>query len=186
MKKFLSLFFITIIANPLNSSAAPNWKIDQAKSKLEFSVTQDKSKITGLFKKFDGKIEFDPSQLNSSKVAIEVDTTSVDVSFAEAADTLRSSSWLATKAFPKATFTAEKFTSLGKQKFRADGKLTLKGKSTPIIIDFTLTEFSKNKAHAIGSTTIKRSAFDVGDRNIKKANGVSDEVQISFAVEAER
>lgn len=169
-----------------NSAANSDWKIIAKDSKLEFKTIQENSTVTGSFKKFSGKINFDPAQLKTSKVSIEIDTTSADVSFSEAADTLHSSSWLATKAFPKATFTAEKFTSLSKKKFRADGKLTLKGKTTPIVLDFTLNEFSKNKAVAVGGATIKRSSFEVGDRDIKKANGVKDEVEISFTISAER
>jgi len=62
----------------------------------------------------------------------------------------------------------------------------LKGKSLPITLDFVLEEFSKNKARAVGSTTIKRSTFEIGDKDPKKANGVKEEIAVTFTINAER
>jgi len=187
MKKFLTIFttlFFSISANA--ADLAPAWKIIPAKSKIEFKVAQDNSSISGSFKKFSGKINFDPAQLKSSKVEIEIDVASVDASLASASETLQGAAWFAAKAFPKAIFTASKFTSLDNKNFRAEGTLTLKGKSLPVNLDFTLAEFSKTKAHAIGKAIINRSSFLVGDADPKKANGVANDVTITIDIAAEK
>jgi polyisoprenoid-binding protein YceI len=176
------------IFDATNSSSAtvPQWKIIPETSKIAFEATQNNASITGSFKKFDGTIFFHPYHTLESKVEIEVDTTSVETSFAEAMETLQDSTWLAVKTFPKAIFRANKFIPMNKNSFRSIGTLTIKDKTVPINLDFTLDEFTKTTAKATGMTTIKRSAFGIGNVDVKKANGVENEVVITFTINAEK
>lgn len=176
------------ILDKTNSAAAviPQWKIIPETSKIEFKATQNKASITGSFKKFDGTIFFHPYHNDDSKVEIVVDTTSVDTSFTEALETLRDNPWLAVKTFPKATFRADQFVPMSKNSFRSIGTLTIKDKTAPINLDFTLDEFTKTTAKATGKATVKRSDFGIGNRDVQKANGVENEVIITFTVNAER
>ncbi len=171
------------------SAIAPisEWKIISEKSSLEFKALQDNSSIKGSFKKFNGQILFDKNQLTKSKITIDIDTSSVSAPFTEALETLKNSSWLSTQAFPKATFRAEKFIALPNvNTFRADGNLTIKGKTIPTSLEFSLENYSETNARAVGNAIIKRSSFGIGDRDPKKANGVRDDVEIYFTVEAEK
>ena len=70
----------------------------------------------------------------------------------------------------------------------ASGTLTIKGKATPISINFNFPEYSETmgKATATGSFAIKRSDFNIGDRDIKKANGVREDVVINFTIKAQK
>ena len=173
--------------NDIAAATVDEWKIIPSKSKLEFRAIQENSSITGSFKKFDGKINFDKNQLTKSKIQIDIDTTSIDISFNEALETIKNAAWLSVQTFPKATFTATRFTNLSAQKtFRADGMLTIKDKTIATPVEFILEEYSQTNARAVGKTTIKRSAFLVGDRDPKKANGVKDEIEITFTINAER
>lgn len=166
---------------------AGEWKINQKNSSIQFSARHDSSNIGGSFKEFKGQLNFDPKQLQTSKVMIEIDTTSVDVDFEEAVQAIKEAGWLAVNTFPKAIFTAEKFTALGnKNTYRATGTLTLKGKSVPVAVDFTLNEYSDVRANATGRAVIKRSSFGVGDKDPKKSNGIRDEVTVTFTINAER
>ncbi len=182
MKK-LALITALLLTIPYISSAA-EWKIIPEKSKIEFKATQNNSAVFGSFKKFSGKINFDPAQLKTSKVEIEVDTNSVEASLSDAAPTLKTPEWLSAKAFPKATFTADKFTKISDKKFSADGKLTIKDKSVPAKLEFSLDEYSAVKAVATGSVMIKRSDFMIGAKDPANAHGVKDEVAVVFAVNA--
>lgn len=185
MKKLLSIFAAILFVSSANAAEVSSWKIVSAQSKLEFRVAQDSSTITGSFKKFDGKINFDKDQLTKSKVAIEIDISSISISLADALGTVQSPEWLSSKAFPKATFTAEKFSAAGKG-FKAEGNLNLKGKSVPASVEFSFEEYSATKAKAVGKAVIKRTAFGVGNADVKKANGVKDEVEINFVVSAQK
>lgn len=173
-------------AAPAKNAVSANdfWKINLAESKLEFRAIQDKSSVTGSFAKFDGKILFDPQNLATSKVVIEIDTTSITTSFSDAVTTIQSAAWLASAQYPKATFTSNQFFKIDDKKFRSSGMLNIKGKTVPAILDFTLEEYSTNKARVVGNTTIKRSSFNIGDKDNKK--GVKDEVEIKFTINAVR
>ena len=185
MKKLFAIFAIFYFTTSAFAADITAWKIVPAQSKISFKVKQDGSDLVGYFKKFDGKINFDKNQLAKSKVAIDIDVTSVVVSLAEANGAVQSPEWLSAKAFPKATFTAEKFSAQDKY-FRAEGNLTIKGKTVPATLEFAFEESAPNKARATGRTTIKRSAFAVGNSDVKKANGVEDAVEVSFVVNAEK
>jgi polyisoprenoid-binding protein YceI len=208
------------------STKVPEWKIVAQKSKLEFKASRDNSPITGSFKKFDGQIIFDKNQLNKSKIRIDVDTSSVEISYAEAISTLLGKNWLSVKTFPTATFASSTITiisdinlskmndvnlnnsnthlmnmsdvAVGSQgdlnlkninkpnTYRASGNLTIKGKTIPATIDFVLNDYSQTQASATGKIKIQRNSFGIGDRDIKKANGVKDDVEITFTINAER
>lgn len=173
-----------------NTNNANSWIVNNEKSKIEFKVDQDNSAVSGSFKKFSGKINFDPNKLDSSKVEFEVDTTSVDTSFASAIDTIKSAAWLASSQFPKAKFSSTNFIKLTFKDYIMSGNLTIKGKTIPVKINFSFdsneNDFRNSdlSATARGSFVIKRSDFMVGDSDITKANGVKDEVTLSFVINA--
>lgn len=181
-----------VAANATNPAKSPTreiaeWKIIPAESKLEFNAIRENSNISGSFKKFDGKIFFDKNQLQKSSVTINIDMDSLDVPFGEVASVLQGATWLAVKTFSQATFTADRFTLLnGDQNFLADGKLTIKGKTLPASVEFTLEQYSETAARAVGKATIRRSTYGIGDRDLKKSNGVKDEVEVKFTVNAVR
>ncbi len=209
-------------SNKNTLASIPEWKIIPSKSKLEFSGTRDKSSISGSFQKFDGQILFDKNQLNKSKIQIEVDTSSIDISYSEALPTIRGSNWLSVISFPKATFTSDRIMLLSDinlsrasdlnlrvvndlssvpntknsdvnlknlqkpNSYRANGNLTIKGKKIPASVDFILNDYSPTQASATGKLNIKRSNFNIGDRNVQRANGVDDDIEINFTISAER
>ena len=208
------------------SKAIPEWKMIPEKSKLEFKVNREKSVITGSFQKFDGQIIFDKDQLPKSKIQVDVDTSSIEVSYAEALPTIRGSNWLSVTSFPKATFVSDRIILLSDlnlsnagglnlsvvnhladeinniptiknsdinlknlpkpNSYRANGSLIIKGKKIPTSIDFILTDYSPTQASATGKMKIKRSSFNIGDRNVQRANGVEDDIEINFTISAER
>lgn len=182
MKKLILIATLFLIHPTLSS--ATDWKIIPEQSKIEFKATQNNSIINGSFKKFSGKINFDPAQLKTSKVEIEVEVGSVEASLADAAPTLKTPEWFSAKAFPKANFVAEKFTKISDKKFSADGTLKIKDKMVPAKLDFALDEYSATKAKATGSIMIKRSDFGIGAKDPANAHGVKDEVAVSFVVNA--
>jgi polyisoprenoid-binding protein YceI len=170
-----------------NSSSNSDWQIIDNKSKVEFVATQNGSKVNGSFKKFTGKINFDPNLLEKNSVEIEVDTSSIEISFLEAVETAKSVGWLATETYPKAIFKSTNFIAMpGKNNFSAKGNLQLKGRNVPIVLDFNLKTIDKHYAYAIGKVVLKRSDFNIGDKNINKSNGVLDEVLVNFEIQARK
>jgi len=165
-------------------ASATEWKIVPDQSKIEFAAMQNSSKVLGSFKKFSGKINFDPAQLKTSKIEIEVDIASVASPTADAASTLQAADWFSSKIFPKAIFTANKFTKISDKKYNAEGNLAIKGKVVAATLEFILEEYSATKAKVAGSAIIKRSDFAIGAKDPANAHGIADSVHVSFIVNA--
>ncbi len=183
MKKLFSLIIINLfIANQaFAANKITTWQILPAQSKIEF-IANNSSVISGSFNKFAGMIAFDKADLKNSQVIINIDLNSLKTSFNGADDKLRTKEWLDIKGFPAAQFKSEKFSQVNKDQFHCDGSLQLKGVKMPVGLDFYFREYSNSKATAAGIAKISRSAFGVGDKDEKKAEGVKDMVEIKFII----
>jgi len=179
IRKSLILLFATLI--PIAAIAdVPNWQIMPEKSMITFTAIQNNAPVSGSFASFTGDIQFDPNQLSASKVSIVVDMNSVTASYADVVTNLKTPDWFDVKLFPRAVFTATKFTKTGNNSYQADGTLTIKGKTVPIVLSFVMEEYSQTQAKAKGSTTIKRTAFGIGQGEWAKTDAVKDEVKVEF------
>jgi polyisoprenoid-binding protein YceI len=163
------------------------WQIINDKSTIDFKTSQNGSEVKGGFKKFSGNIIFDPNYLNKSSIEFSVETSSIEMGFAEAVDTIKGPNWLSTLNFPLATFKSDLITAKpGKNNFATRGNLKIKDKTIPIEILFNFKGLNSGYAHAVGSFNIKRTDFNIGDRNINKANGVAENVQVNFEIHAKK
>ena len=167
----------------LNAMGTPvSWQIVPNESELTFTGTQNGAPVTGSFKQFTGTILFDPNDLKNSSIDIVVDINSVITSYAELKDTLLTSDWFNAKNFPKAEFKSTQIDKLNDKEFEAKGILTIRDKSQPVVLTFTESEPGPNKAVASGSTSIKRTAFGVGQGEWAGTDQVKDDVKINFKV----
>jgi polyisoprenoid-binding protein YceI len=174
---FLLCFSLGVTATPVS------WQIEPNESEITFTGTQNGAPVSGNFKQFSGTIMFDPNDLKSSSINIIVDINSVITSYAELKDTLLNSDWFDAKAFPKAEFKSSEIDRVNDKEFAAKGTLTIRDKSQPIVLIFTESE-SGSKATASGSTSIKRTAFGVGQGEWSGTGQVKDDVMINFKVVA--
>lgn len=183
LKKIIFIFLLV----PLVASAeVPSWKIVPEGSTLTFTAIQNGAPVTGAFTNFSGDINFDPAQLDKSNVKIVVYIGSISDPYNELSDTLKSADWFNAKVFPQAIFQSTGFTKTGDKMYQAKGTLTFRGKTQPIILNFSQQEYSQTKAKMMGSTTIKRTAFGVGQGEWSDTKAVKDDVQINFIVNAIR
>jgi polyisoprenoid-binding protein YceI len=183
-KNRLSWFLVLCVVCQFSFAAAPEWKIVSADSQLSFTATQNGAPVTGSFKKFSGEIQFDPDQLSVSKIKIFVDVASVSDAYNQLADTLKTADWFNVKMFPQAVFESSEITKTGDKEFEAKGNLKLRDKTLPITLTFTQEEYSNVKARMKGETTIKRTAFGVGQGEWSDTNAVKDDVKVNFTVSA--
>ena len=167
-------------------ATAPSWQIVPAESHITFTATQNNSPVSGKFKIFQGEINADQNQLADSKVYIVIDTDSVSTDYSLIGDTLKTAQWLDAKKFPQAVFEAHQFQKTGPNAYQANGTLTLKGKTLPVVLNFVADISSQNKAVVKGSTELKRTAFDVGQGDFKKTTEVKDNVKVDFVLTANK
>lgn len=183
MRVLIFLFSILCLST---IATASEWHILPGKSSLNFIATQNNAPVTGEFKTFSGKIDFDQQALNKSHVEITVDTDSVTTSFKDVADALKTAEWFDAKAFPKAIFTSTNFKKINDKDYEADGKLTLRDKTLPLTLYFTFEKYTDKEAVVIGHAILKRTDFGVGQGEWKKTDGVKDLVEIHFKIEAKK
>lgn len=108
----------------------------------------------------------------------------IDTAYDDLTNTLKSSDWFDAHQFPQAIFESNSFKKTGDKTYQAVGNLTLRGKTQPVTLDFTLENYSANNMVLNGSTTLKRTAFGVGQGDWSKTDAVKDEVRIDFKIVA--
>ncbi len=179
-------YFIILIASlwAVVAHAQPvpvAFDIVPAESSVRFEVMQGTAKITGQFPAFTAHIMFHPEALISSKVDVTVDMNHITMDNTEAQQMLAQEEWLSPKAFPNAEFTTQSFKSLGDKRYEAQATLTLKGVAIPLVLAFTLDEFSPAAALMQGEVTLHRKDFHIGWDDTKS---VADEVKVLVKVKA--
>lgn len=161
--------------------AATQWVLQPKQSQLTFTATQAGAPFEGVFKKFDADIRFDPADIANSRFEVKVDLASVDTRDGERDDTLKGPDLFSVKQYPTATYVAERFEHRGGSKFAAQGKLTLRGVTRDVPIEFTF-ETNNTGAWLKGTANLKRLDFGVGQGEWKDTSSIANEVQVRYAL----
>lgn len=174
-------------ATPAPSPAAPaipaSWTVD-AGGKLTFATSWSGQPVTGAFRRWTARITFSPDALDASSVEVMIDPSSIDSGDAQRDATLPTEDWLNTSAFPKAVFKAEQFRKTASG-YVANGRLTLKGQTHPVRLEFTV-RIDGDKATASGQTTVDRTAFAVGQGEYAGVDQIPANVDVRFDLTAHR
>lgn len=154
-------------------------KLIPAQSEITFVSKQMGVSVDGKFKKFDAQVAFDPKKLDAAKVVFSIDLTSVSMGAPEAEVELRAPGWFNSAKVPQAGFVSTSIKSTAKGKFEIAGKLTIKGVSKDVLIPAVLTQ-AGNTTLAVGSFTIKRTDFKVGEGEWSDTSIVANDVLVKF------
>ena len=165
----------------LAAGVASAQTVDASKSTLTFGFQQLSSPVEGVFKTFAIQLDFDPAKLGASKVDVRVKTASADVGSKDGNQLLGSKDFFNVAAFPEAHFIASGFKRVSAEQYRAEGKLTLKGKTAPVSMLFQAKKMGTDYDFT-GTGTIKRLQFDVGMGDWTDTGAISDEVVLKFHV----
>ena len=160
--KHLTFVSFTAVALSLSGAAsAAEWKVDDSQSTLGFEVKQGKGTLTGEFKEWSADIDFDPEAPEAAHIKAEIAPGSASTGNAQFDGTLPGADWFDVSSFPTATFETSDVKLVEGNSYTADGTLTIKGVSQPVVLDFTL-DIDGDKAHAAGTATVDRSQYDLG------------------------
>ncbi|STX28112.1 putative YceI-like family protein [Legionella beliardensis] len=175
------LFPVMLYANDL-----PKWEILPAQSNITFTAIQNNAPISGQFKRFTGEIAVDPKRYESSQINITIDMTSLSASYHDLVTMLLSADWFDVSRFPSASFKATRFNKINENTYTAAGTLTIRNKTVPVTLTFTAEENDRDYTVVQGNTTIKRTAFGVGQGEWADVSSIKDEVQVNFKVTAQK
>ncbi len=165
------------------AASAATWTVDPAKSKITFSGTQTGEPFSGTFKTFKATIDFDPAKPEAAHALVTIDMASAKTGDQQRDEALPGADWFDVTTFPQATFEATGFKPKGGDAYEADGTLTIRRISKPVVLPFTLS-ISGNTAHAVGKAQVIRTAFGVGQGAWTTADYVAFEVNVDVDLSA--
>jgi len=164
------------------------WTIDHVHSTFEFAVRQMKvSTVKGAFSGVTGEIHFDPADVASSSVQVEVDMSTVDSHNAGRDETLRGERFFEVEKYPTATFNSTKVLPNADGTFQVVGDLSFHGVTREV--DFNtvfeglqMTPADIYRGAFTARATIKRSEFGFGQGQPLPGGGfsLSDEVELAM------
>lgn len=158
----------------------PAWAVGPG-GRIGFSVGSGSDRISGGFARWTARIVMDPERPETANIRVEIDLASASVGDPTQDGMLAGDEFFAVAAHPTAVFTATGAERLAGNRYRANGKLTLKGVSAAQSIRFALAG-SGLKRKVAGSAVVARSRFGVG--NGESSAGLSPDVSVDFAFDA--
>lgn len=122
--------------------------------------------LVGRFDKFNGTFTYDEANPEASKVAVTIDTASVNSNHGKRDKHLRSGDFLDVEMFPDAKFVSKSVTASGDGSLKIVGDLTLHGETKEITIDANKVGSGKDpwggfRAGFEGSTRLKLADFGI-------------------------
>ena len=184
--KILSLSAL-LAAMAFNAQAAEElYTIEPAHTYPSFEVShRGISYWRGKFNKTSGKIWLDRAN-RTGRLAIAIDTASVNFGFAPMDANARSEEWFAVEKYPTANYVSDTITFKDDVPVSVDGRLTLRGVTVPVkleIVEFHCMEHRFFKREVCGADV--RADFDRRDfgmvTDVIAGNG---KVRLQIQVEA--
>lgn len=169
---------------PAPQAALSNWSVLDG-STLGFRSSWSGQPIEGRFARWTGDIRFSPDMLAKSSVKVVVDLSSAVTGDAQVDSTLPSEDWFDTATHPKATFATTAFRHVGGDRYLANGNLTLRGISRPVVLPFTL-KITEDRAEMTGVATLDRTNFGVGKGDGATTDDIPANVAIPIHLMAQR
>lgn len=166
---FRSLALATALAlAPLSAFSAP-WTIDKSHTQIMFSVSHlGFSNTNGIFREFDGEIDFDPENIGATSVSFTIQADSVDTFWERRDQHVKNADFLDVENHPTITFVSTDVEQTGDNTARVTGDLTLRGVTNAITFEATLNQLGPNpfrpQVEIAGFTMtgeIDRTAFGV-------------------------
>ena len=167
------------------------WTIEEG-STLGFVALQQGSEVKGTFENFDALIVFDPDDLETSRIDVDIDVASIDTGQQSRDDTLNSPSFFDTATWPSAAFKSQSITATGDGQYEAAGTLTIRDVTMDVVLPFSLDirphpdDPAREIAEAKGALPTLRLDYGVGQGDWASTTTVADEVVITIDIEASR
>lgn len=181
-----ALALLGLAANPILAQVeAPEWLTDTEKSEIVFVATQSGAPVEGRFKAFEADIRFDPAAPEAGRAEVLIEIASVDSGATDRDQAITSEGLLNAGAFPQGRFVAERFRHLEGDSYEAEGTLTLRDVTLPVVLPFTLA-IDGDTAQAKGELRVQRLDYGVGQGQWADTSMVGPEVAIRIDILARR
>ena len=187
----LNTAFAALALIGANVQAQTTWTVDNAHSKVEFTVTHLMiSEVTGKFKVYEGKVIATKEDFSDSQVEFTADAGSINTDNDQRDTHLKSDDFFNAEKYPKITFKSKSFKKVADKKYKMTGDLTIRDVTKPIELDVTYNGTIKDpwgntKAGFKLTGTINRTDYNLKWNAAVEAGGVvvSEKVNIVSTIE---
>jgi polyisoprenoid-binding protein YceI len=175
------LFDAVILASLLLTGQAFAAEYTQtAGSTLGFSGKYQGEGFNGQFPGFITRLTFDPAKPAVGKLDVTIPLATATTRNADYDGELLGAAFFNSKKFPQARYTATAFRALGGNRYAADGTLSLRGVSKPVVLTFTWT--AGTKPVLAGTAVVKRLDFGVGSGDWADVGVIPNEIKVTTKV----
>ncbi|HYM76055.1 MAG TPA: YceI family protein [Candidatus Dormibacteraeota bacterium] len=133
------IVFVAVVSLALSITAVAQsnvWQLDPAHSSAQFAVRHmGISTVRGTFTKLSGSAHYDPADVKNDSVEVTIETASVDTRVEMRDNDLRSDHFFDVQKYSAMTFRSTKIESLGADKLKITGDLTIRGVSKSVSLD---------------------------------------------------
>jgi polyisoprenoid-binding protein YceI len=171
-------------------AAADVYKIDPGHSEVSFQVRHLVTQVRGGFSAYDGVVNLDPKNLESSKVDFKIKAESIDTNVADRDKHLRGADFFDVEKYPEITFTSSKIKKTGKDTYDVTGKFTMHGVTKDITLPVTYQGTAKDpwgnqRAGFSTETTLNRKDYGINWNKGLDNGGVllGDDVKVTINLE---
>lgn len=196
--KSLGLFVILAAAILAGPAGAAVWKVDDAHTEVNFTVTHFFTPVTGSFEDFDIKLDYDREDPTSSRVEARIKVASINTGNMKRDEHLRSADWFEADKYPYMNFESTAVRQTG-DKLIARGNLTIKGQTREVEIPIALLgvqEIPDQMRPMLGGTkevasfkaaaSVARNDYGVGVGNWAATMVVGGDIDVEILLEAHR
>lgn len=159
------------------------WKNDPTLSQITFTISHlGIADVSGTFNDFQATLTSAKPDFSDASVELTAKIASIDTRIDQRDNHLKSADFFDAEKYPVLTFKSSAIKSVGKNRYKLSGDLTLHGITKPLTLDLLYkgTQINPmNKKQTAGfkvSGAIKRSDFGIGEKF--PAPMLSDEVKI--------
>ncbi|MGC1549740.1 MAG: YceI family protein [Rhodanobacter sp.] len=187
MRKLRYVLLAGLLGAALSAQAAPvTYQLDPGHTMVLFSWNHfGYSNPTADIGIGQGTLVFDEQNPSKATVDVTMPLSALDTHVPALDKHLKQPDFFDAVKYPTITFKSTNVESLGNNKFKVTGDLTVHGVTKPVVLDATLNKVGPHpmtKAQAIGfdaTGTVKRSDFGMG----AYVPMVSDEIQLRITTE---
>jgi polyisoprenoid-binding protein YceI len=193
MKKQVFMFQLCLVALLFSSGivAQTKWNVDRTHSNVKFSVAHMVvSEVEGNFKMFEGSMVASKDNFSDAVINFSIDVASVNTDNENRDKHLRSDDFFNAEKFPKITFVGKSMKSLGGNKYKLTGDLTMRDVTKTVDFDVTYggkiqTDQGGFKSGFKAKTTIDRTQYGVNFGGMLKAGGLAVGNNVDIVVNVE-
>jgi polyisoprenoid-binding protein YceI len=168
-----------------------NWNLDAVHSNAGFSVRHLMiSNVRGEFRQLTGTLQYDPADVEKSKLDVTIQVESIDTREPNRDGHLKSADFFEVEKYPEMTFRSTAWQQKNDDELIIKGDLTMHGMTHPVELTAERTPTMKDpwggtRVGFTGKTKINRKDFGLHYNAALEAGGVVVGEHVSISLEAE-